>query len=1071
MGYRTQNDIWPGKIGAPHLTGISPRQRLFDRFDSSLEKPIIWVTGPPGSGKTTLVSNYAQSGGRTCLWYQLDRGDADLANFFYFLGLAVDKITEKSTRPMPLLTPEYYAGIPEFCRNFFAQLGKRLHASSLLVFDNSQEVPDLAPLFKVLMESVAMLPADTRIVFISRRSPPPPFARLQANQSITIIDWNDLQFTDPEFQEVFKTRHLPLPTTATSQHLHAKLNGWIAGLHLFMGSKTQASWHDALGPMENNEEIFNYFAGEVFDNFDPETQDFLLKTSILPYMTVAQAEFLTRNSLSGKILAALHQANTFTEKRRGHEPVYQFHQLFREFLLAKAAEKCAPAQYNELQKIAAKLLLATGEPGQGLDLLIRARDWTGLTAAVIAHAPALIQQGRHARVASWIRSCPPDFIETEPWLAFWLGVSTMPIDPLESRVFLEKAYPRFRGAGDISGTYRCWAAIVETYFMEWRRFAPLDKWLTEFYDLRSTWELPAGETDAKVTAAVLAAMLFRQPQHPEILFWLHRAEKQIYALGDNAMQRLATGQYVLLAYFWTGAFDKAEQLLPVLQLDASRQPLPPLIRIMWHAIIATHGWQTTDFAASVTAADHGLEMARASGIHVMNVHLLAQGIHAHLGEGNLAGAKPLLDKMAAVISENRPHDMATYYLLAGLNFSMRGEHQKALKFLGRAENFAIDAGVPFSRCLIVAGKGYVVAQLGRQKQALEYLDQALRGGREMGSAIMELMCLLYLAKVYFDLENETVALKFLADALALGREHDIYHWPVWDPAVCTFLCVTALKNNLEKDYVRQLIGKRRLYLTVPPLELEDWPWALRIYTMGRFSIIRDDQPVSLGSRGQQKPIVLLQALIALGGRNVDETRLADILWPDADGDLQLQTLRTNLHRLRRLIGSQEAIIHLDGQLTLNPAYCWVDTWAYERLLGTAETAWQQKQEEATAERAAGQAFSFYQGAFLPHKAGEYWTLFLRERLRRKYIISAELLGHHLEKQGRWQEAVHHYHKGLVVDHLVEAFHQRLMVCYLKLDRPTEAISTYQRCRAALASGIGIEPSWETTKIFQQIPRC
>ena len=1039
MGYRTQNDIWPGKIGAPQLTGISPRPRLFDRLDASLARPVIWVSGPPGSGKTTLVNSYAQAKGLPCLWYQLDRGDADLANFFYFLGLAGEKIAGKPGKPLPLLTPEYYAGIPEFCRNFFAELGQRLKASSLLVFDNSHEVSDAAPLFKGLLESIAMLPADTRIVFISRRSPPPAFARLQANQAITLIGWDDLQFTGPEFQEIFKKRHVPMPSPENSQHIHTKLNGWIAGLQLFLGSKTLANWDDALGPMENNEEIFHYFAGEVFDNFDHETQDFLLKTAILPYMTVAQAEFLTGNRQSGRILAALHQANTFTEKRPGPKPVYQFHQLFREFLLEKKAEKCAPAQYNVLQRTAAHLLLASGEPGQGIDLLVRARDWAGLTAAVIAHAPALFQQGRHARVATWIRSCPPEIIETEPWLAFWLGASTMPVDPLASRVVLEKAYPRFKSNGEISGAYQCWAAIIESYFMEWRRFEPLDQWITEFYDLRATRALPDGETDAKVTAAVLAAMLFRQPQHPEILFWLNRAEKQIYALGDDALQRLATGQYVLLTYFWTGALDKAEQLLPILQIDASRHPLPPLIRIMWHAITATHGWQTTDFATSVTAVDHGLEAARASGIHVMNVHLLAQGIYGHLGCGNLAGAKPLLDEMAAVISENRPHDMATYYFLAGLNFSMRDELPKALKFLGRAEKFAAAAGVPFSQCLVGAGKGYVLARLGRLDQALEFLDRALRGGREMGSAIMELMCLLYMAKVYFDLGNEAAALQCLASGLAIGRQHGIYHWPVWNPAICTFLCVTALKNNLEKDYVRRLIGRRHLYLTVPPLELEDWPWALRIYTMGRFSIIRDDKPVSLGSRGQQKPIVLLQALIALGGRNVDETRLADILWPDADGDLQLQTLRTNLHRLRR-------------------------------LAGTAETAWQEKREAADAECAAVKAFSFYQGAFLPHKSGEYWTLFLRERLRRKYIISAELLGRHLEKQGRWQEAINHYHKGLGVDNLVEEFHQRLMVCYLKLDRPAEAISTYQRCRAALIAGIGIEPSKETTRIFQQIPR-
>ncbi len=452
------------------------------------------------------------------------------------------------------------------------------------------------------------------------------------------------------------------------------------------------------------------------------------------------------------------------------------------------------------------------------------------------------------------------------------------------------------------------------------------------------------------------------------------------------------------------------------------------------------------------------------------IDLLTQKIYDQLSEGNLAGAQSLLHEMAVAISENHPRDMATYYFWAGLHFSMRDELRKAMQFFDRSEKFVVAVGDPFYQCMIGVGKGYVLARLGQHAKALAYFDRAMRGGRELGSALVTFMCLIYRATIYFAMGNEADALESLASGLLVGRDQGIYYWPVWDPAISSFLCVTALKNNLEKDYVRQLIGRRRLYLTAAPLELEEWPWALRIYTMGRFSVLRDEMPVLLGSRGQQKPIILLQALIALGGRGVDETRLADILWPDADGDLQMQSLRTTLHRLRKLLGFQEAIIHHDGQLTLNPAYCWVDTWAYERLLGTAETAWQQKKEPAEAERAAGKAFSFYQGAFLSHKGGESWTLFLRERLRQKYISSAELLGQHLEMQGRWQEAIRHYHRGLGVDNLVEEFHQRLMVCYLQLDRPAEAIGIYQRCRAALAAGIGIEPSQETTRIYRQIPR-
>ena len=46
-----------------------PRKRLFTQLDHLRRHPVIWVSGPPGSGKTTLVSNYLDARKLPCLWY------------------------------------------------------------------------------------------------------------------------------------------------------------------------------------------------------------------------------------------------------------------------------------------------------------------------------------------------------------------------------------------------------------------------------------------------------------------------------------------------------------------------------------------------------------------------------------------------------------------------------------------------------------------------------------------------------------------------------------------------------------------------------------------------------------------------------------------------------------------------------------------------------------------------------------------------------------------------------------------------------------------------------------------
>ena len=55
------------------------------------------------------------------------------------------------------------------------------------------------------------------------------------------------------------------------------------------------------------------------------------------------------------------------------------------------------------------------------------------------------------------------------------------------------------------------------------------------------------------------------------------------------------------------------------------------------------------------------------------------------------------------------------------------------------------------------------------------------------------------------------------------------------------------------------------------------PWALKIFTLGRFGLLSDGKPVRFTRKAQEKPLALLKALIALGGREVHEEQIADAL--------------------------------------------------------------------------------------------------------------------------------------------------------------------------------------------------
>src|SRR4030067_2829137 len=99
------------KVTCPTSIGYFPRHRLYRLLDKTRKAPVLWITGPPGCGKTALVSSYLQSRRLPCLWYKVDEADADLAAFFYYLGLAAGKDAPPTRKRLPLLTPERMPGL------------------------------------------------------------------------------------------------------------------------------------------------------------------------------------------------------------------------------------------------------------------------------------------------------------------------------------------------------------------------------------------------------------------------------------------------------------------------------------------------------------------------------------------------------------------------------------------------------------------------------------------------------------------------------------------------------------------------------------------------------------------------------------------------------------------------------------------------------------------------------------------------------------------------------------------------------------------------------------------------
>jgi DNA-binding SARP family transcriptional activator len=205
---------------------------------------------------------------------------------------------------------------------------------------------------------------------------------------------------------------------------------------------------------------------------------------------------------------------------------------------------------------------------------------------------------------------------------------------------------------------------------------------------------------------------------------------------------------------------------------------------------------------------------------------------------------------------------------------------------------------------------------------------------------------------------------------------------------------------------------------------------------------------------------------------VSEARLTEALWPEAEGDAAQQSLATTLYRLRRLLGHEAAVTRQEGRVGLDPCRCWVDTWAFERLLARADAARTQGPADgkALAEslQYTEQALALYHGPFLAGEPVHVWVVSLRERLHARLLRHLVEIGRHWEQAGRWAEAAAGYERALEVDGCAEEFYRRLMAAYHRLGRPAEALAVYQRCRRTLAGLLGVEPSPETEALHRAL---
>lgn len=1060
------------KTTRPSFLGVLPRERLFAILDNARSKPAVWITGAPGSGKTTLAASYLEKRKLRSLWYQVDEGDNDVASFFYHLGLAVAEHAGRKAIRLPQLSPHSQATPAMFVRRYFQALIQAMGKAFVLVFDGYHELPPQSPLHDILLIAIQETPPGCSLMIVSRRDPPSSMVRLRANRQMEVVGWRDLQLTEAEVNAIAASRGHRLDTAALSE-LYTKTRGWAAGLVLLL--EQADSGISALPELATPQLVFDYLAGEIFQTSDTATQDLLLKTSYLPQMTADMATGVSGLVDAGTRLDGMHRNNYFVTLKQSHpQVVYEYHPLLREFVLTRANATFSKAQRQQLQLQSAQLLEAQGLVAEAVLLLRAAGGWERIEAIIRRHARAMLESSRSETLTQWVEALPAEVQERNPWTLYWLALARLPVSPRASRLLQERVHELFgqQSPVDTRGLILSCSGAMDAILYEVDDYALLDRWIGVMTTLlRNHPNVVAGALEARIACSLFTSMVVRQPYHAQIEYWADRAYRVSAAQADRGA-RLSVEPRIALGVAYGGHFPKAAAILDGVRALLDGDEAQPADVAMLRLVEATYFMLTAQQDACYEAVRRGLAIERTEGVTLMSHQLLAYGAGGALAVGDLETAAKMLREFDALPRTHARFDLCLYYLFSTWLALRRGDAVAAFQQQKLALRTAIEVGCPVFEALCRMASAQVQYAGGDLRGALASFQRVYDLARPIRNHLLEFTGLMAYAHIALDSgRRPRSGMRALRQALQIAKPRNYLSHLLWLPASLSHLCSVALENGIETEFVGHLIQARGLAVDAHTTPTLDWPWPIRVHTLGKFRVQRDGKLIAFTGKAQRRPFDLLKAIIAHGSREVPEERITLALWPRIDGDSAHRSFATTLHRLRKLLGEERAVTLSEGKVSLDGRYVWIDVWAFEHTLTRIANALRQARDPADSENIASltdHLLRCYGGAFLGDEANTAWALPPRERLRHRFLRSLVDIERYWQQAENAERIIDLLERALEIDNTAEGLYRDLMACYAKQGRTADAVETYRRCEKMLKVNLNATPSAETSALHHRL---
>jgi LuxR family maltose regulon positive regulatory protein len=1065
------------KLTPPRLGRIVPRVRLYRLLDAAFESSAVWIGAPAGSGKTTALVAYLVASKKPLVWYRVDAGDLDLATFFYSLAQSVPGKPRK--QPLPVFGPEYAQQPLPFARRFFRAYYERLPAASILAFDDLQ-VAAATLLPDILAIAIEELPPDSRVAFSSREQVPGAYAGLRANNRLALVDERALRFDDAEADALLNTR-LGEGVNASIRHAaQQSAQGWAAGLVLLSEQAAQGESFSARGPAPSAQALFDYFANEVFERMSAPERHFMQVTALVPEVSPEEAVAMTGRDDAQELLDAFCQRQLFVTRLAGRSPRYQYHDLFRAFLLTRLQQNLPAGELRATRLRAAEAMLAAGRIEAAVGLFTVAEAWERAAEQLERQARSLLQQGRRATLLGLVQALPQQIAGQSPWLDYWLGVASMIDDAATACGHLERAYAGFAAASDRPAMSLTAAQAVLAIHMSWGSHVGTATWLERLDQTTcAATHLGTGDRLRVATAVVRSAGMTAtyRVNEASVAAVVETAVAMLEASDSTAIDvndRLVAADALQEHASALNSAELFERVVAAVTPALSDPALTPWAKCHWLVSFGAVSGRRFPYRKEhfpyATAEDALQDAWRLATLHDLP-NLRFAATCSLIGDARAAGndeqCAQLVARLQAEYDPAQPTQTCNFFFQQTSQFGVQGDYPAALTAVVSAEEAATRAQLPLSEWWSLrASRAQILIALGRCDEASALLS---KHAPQYSGLFLQVFQILGATAQWLgaaaDAPGRVEALRAL---LAAMREAGWANYMTTIPAVVSQVWGEALEHGIERHFIVAAIRRRKL--RPPNAYAAAWPWPVRVRLLGPLQIERNDAPLPFGAKTQKKPLELLKLLASAPHRAVDTQQIMTWLWPEADSESARTALDVTVHRLRKILGVDAALALTAGKLQLAAELVWVDAAAFEHWVDEAQRRLDAQPGLPEANILAERLFADYRGRLGSDDDPAPWSIGPRERLHQKFLQLAGSLGRFHEVRQDFARALAVYRRGLAEDQLAEELYRGLIRCQLAQGEPAAALHTFRSCREILSVVLGVSPAPATLALVSKIRR-